>query len=53
MFLLLDFKDMQFVSMWVLVVSSVVHRRVAETNEDVKIAVCHSEGMRCVKTGSK
>jgi len=54
-FMLLDFKDMKFVSMWVLVlvVSSIVHTRVVETNEDVKIAVFHSEGMRCVKTGSK
>ena len=40
-------------SMWVLIASSVVHRCVVETNEDVKIAVCHTEGMRCVKTGSK
>ena len=40
-------------SMWDLIVSSIVHRCVAETNEDVKIAVCRSEGKRCVKTGSK
>jgi len=35
------------------VVSSIVHTCVTERNEEVKSAVCNSEGMRCVKTGSE
>jgi hypothetical protein len=35
------------------VVSSIVYTCAVERNGDVKSAVCHGEGMRCRKTGSK
>jgi len=34
------------------VVSSIERTCVVERSGDVKIAVCHGEGIRCVKTGS-
>jgi hypothetical protein len=35
------------------VVSSILHTCVVERNGEVMSAMCHGEGMRCVKTGSQ